>query len=163
VTHTTQEPAANTHEQSPILSTPNDDLQYANPDSALPPARRTFGQVQQQAAAKGLAQTFGLDIRAAILTILVDLLVFGGDMASFGALIPIAIAVAAVLAFIVFKIQFHWYKDDRDSALIKAMIVGLLTAIPVPITPLFAIPGGILGIVNAVKRRRNSQATVNDK
>jgi uncharacterized membrane protein YvlD (DUF360 family) len=84
-------------------------------------------------------------------------------MASFGALVPIAIAVAAVLAFIVFKIQFHWYKDDRDSALIKAMIVGLLTAIPVPITPLFAIPGGILGIVNVVKRRRNSKTIINDK
>jgi len=96
---------------------------------------------------------FGLDIRAAILTVIVDLMVFGGDVISLGLLIPLGIAVGGVLGFIVYKIQSHWYKDDHQSAVIKALIVGLLTAIPVPLGPVIAIPGGLLGIVNSLKRK----------
>jgi hypothetical protein len=107
----------------------------------------------QSAASRGLAQMFGLDVRASILTIIVDLMVFGGDVASLGALIPVAIGVACILGFIVYKIQVKWYNDDHDSALIKALIIGLLTAIPVPLSTLIAIPGGILGIVGAIGRK----------
>jgi hypothetical protein len=102
---------------------------------------------------RGLAATFGLDPRVAVLTVIVDMMVFGGDAITLGALIPIGIAVGAALAFIVYKIQMKWYGDDHDSALIKALIVGLLTAIPAPLGPFFAIPGGLLGIVNAIRRR----------
>jgi hypothetical protein len=104
-------------------------------------------------ASRGLAQTFGLDVRAAILTVFVDLMVFGGDAVSFGLLLPIGIGVACVLGFIVYRIQVKWYGDDHDSALIKAMIVALLTAIPAPLAPLVAIPGGLLGIVGAITRK----------
>jgi hypothetical protein len=107
----------------------------------------------QTVASRGLAKMFGLDIRASILAVIVDLMVFGGDVASLGALIPVAIGVACVLAFIVYKIQRKWYNDDHDSALIKALIIGLLTAIPVPLTPIVAVPGGIIGIVGALRRK----------
>jgi hypothetical protein len=113
------------------------------PDAGLP----------QVAASRGLAQMFGLDIRAAFLAVLVDLMVFAGDTFSLETLLPLGIGVAAVLGFIVYRIQRKWYNDDHESALIKAMIIALLTAIPVPITPLIAIPGGIFGIVNAVRRK----------
>ena len=96
---------------------------------------------------------FGLDIRAAILAVLVDLMVFTGDVASLGALLPFAMCVAAALGFVTYKIQRHWYGDDQNSALIKSMIVGLLTAIPAPLTPLIAIPGGIVGIVKVLRRK----------
>lgn len=107
----------------------------------------------QPAAAQGLAQTFGLDIRAAILAVLVDLMVFGGDTFSLETLLPLGIGVAAVLGVIVYRIQRKSYGDDHDSALTKAMVVALLTAIPVPLTPLIAIPGGLLGIIKAVTRK----------
>jgi hypothetical protein len=84
----------------------------------------------------------------------VDSMVFGGDAFSLGLLIPLGIGVGVVLAFIVYRIQINWYGDEPDSALIKAMVAGLLTAIPAPLGPLFAIPGGVLGLVNAVVRRR---------
>ena len=100
-----------------------------------------------------LTQMFGLAIRAAILTVIVDLMIFSGDIASLGILVPSAVAVATALAYIVYKIQLRWYGDDQESAFIKAMIIGLLTAIPVPLSPFLAVPGGIVGIVNAVKRR----------
>jgi hypothetical protein len=107
----------------------------------------------QTAASRGLAQTFGLDIRAAILAVIVDLMVFGGEVFSLETLLPLGICVASVLAFIVYKIQRKWHQDEHDSALIKALIVGLLTAIPVPLTPIIAVPGGILGIVSTIRRK----------
>jgi hypothetical protein len=104
------------------------------------------------AGARGLAELFGLDIRAALLTVFVDMMLFTGDLLSLGILIPVAIAVSIVLAFIVFRMQVAWYGDSRESALIKCLIVALLTAIPVPLGPLVAIPGGIIGIIHAGRR-----------
>ena len=57
------------------------------------------------------------------------------------------------LGFIVYRIQRGNYGDTHDAALTKALIVGLLTAIPVPLTPVVAAPGGLLGIVQAIRRR----------
>jgi hypothetical protein len=104
-------------------------------------------------ASLSLTQLFRLDARAAALTVLVDLLVFGTDAISFGALLPIGIGVAAVLAFIVYKIQRNWYGDDHNSALIKALVIALLTALPVPITSVLAIPAGIAGIMSRIRRK----------
>jgi hypothetical protein len=96
---------------------------------------------------------FGLDPRAAVLAVLVDLMVFAGDTFSLETLLPLGIAVAAALGFIVYKLQRKCHSDDHDSALIKAMIVGVLTAIPVPLTPLLAIPGCIIGVARALQRK----------
>jgi hypothetical protein len=107
----------------------------------------------QKAASRGLSQMFGLHPSASVLTILVDLMLFGGDVVTLGAMIPLGVVVAAVLAFIVYRIQITWYGDDHDSALNKAFIVGLLTVIPVPLSPLVAIPGGLIGIVKVIRRK----------
>lgn len=107
------------------------------------------------AASRSLAAMFGLDIRAAILAIIVDLMVFGADTISFETLLPLGIFIAAVLGLIVYRIQVSNYGDTHEAALTKSLIVGLLTAIPVPLTPVVAIPGGLLGIVQAIRRRNN--------
>jgi hypothetical protein len=109
--------------------------------------------MKQKTRSRGLTATFGLDPRVAVLTVIVDTMVFGGDAITLGALIPIGIVVGIMLACIVYKIQMKWYGDDHDSALIKALIIGLLTAIPAPLGPFFAIPGGLLGIVKAIRHR----------
>jgi hypothetical protein len=108
---------------------------------------------RQSAASRGLAGMFGLDIRAAFLAIFVDMMVFGVDTFSVETLIPLGIGIATVLGFIVYKIQRKMAGDDHDTALIKSLSIALLTAIPVPLTPLVAIPGGLLGIVNSMRRR----------
>lgn len=102
---------------------------------------------------RGLLQTFGLDVRAAALAVVVDLMVFGGTLGSGGVLYAVEIGAGIVLAFITYKIQRAWYGDDHDSALIKAAIIGLLTAIPVPVTAVVATPGGILGLLHLLLRR----------
>lgn len=124
---------------------------YPTPSGSRPQAQET--QISQQPAAKGLIQTFGLHVTSAVLTIIVDMMLFGGEIVSVGLLIPLGIACGLVLGFIVYRIQRHWYGDDQNSALIKAMIVGLLTAIPTSVTPVIAAPAGVLGIVNMVRRR----------
>jgi hypothetical protein len=116
-------------------------------------AREVPCEIKGAAASRGLAQTFGLDIRAAILVTLVDLMLFGVDILSVGAFIVMGLLVAAGLGVIVYKIQRQWYGDDHESSLIKAMIVGLLTAIPVPLTPLVAVPCGMVGMFQMVRRR----------
>ena len=102
----------------------------------------------------GFIQAYGLDIRVAILAVIVDTMVFGTTAFTGGILYIIELIAGFVLAFLTYKMQKNWYGDDHDSALIKAGIIGLLTAIPVPITGLFAVPGGALGIVHLFQRKK---------
>jgi chromate transport protein ChrA len=104
-------------------------------------------------AGRGFVSAFALEPRAAMLFFATDVLVFSGDAISAGLLIPVGIAVGAVLGFITYKIQKRWACDDHDSALIKAVAVGLLTAIPVPVGPFLAVPAGLLGIVRRFRRK----------
>jgi hypothetical protein len=102
---------------------------------------------------KGLMQMFGLDPRAAILVTLVDVMMIAMDVMSGGMFILIGIGVAAYVAFLVYKMQRKFFGDDHDASLIKAMIVGLLMAIPVPLTPILAVFCGITGTVQMLRRR----------
>jgi hypothetical protein len=104
-------------------------------------------------ASRGFAASFGLDPRVALLTVLVDLMANSATIVSAGLLYEVELGAAVVLTFVAYKAQRAWYGDDRDSALIKALVVGLLTAIPVPISPLFALPGGAIGLLRLLRRK----------
>jgi len=114
---------------------------------------RNIRTPQSEEASKGLVQMFGLDPRAAVLVTLVDLMIFGADVFSVGTFVVMGVVIATILGTIVYKIQRLWFGDDHDSALIKALIVGMLTAIPVPLTPLLAVPCGIVGAVQMLRHR----------
>lgn len=105
-----------------------------------------------QVAARGFAQTFGLLPMMAFLTVSGDLMLHAADVVSAGLLIPFSAAAGLVLGFITFKAQQKWYGDDRDSALIKALIVGFLTAVPSPLPYMLFIPAGIAGMFNTFRR-----------
>lgn len=97
----------------------------------------------------GLLQYLGLDFRVAALTLLVDEMVFGMTLASFGTLYLVEVMAGVVLGIIAYKIQRHWYGDGHESALIKGLIIGLLTAIPTPLSTLaVAGPAGVLGLLH---------------
>ena len=104
--------------------------------SALPVLHRSSG---------GFAQTFGLDYRIALMAIGLDSMLFATTTFSMGLLLPLAFMAGLVFSLITYKAQKKWYGDDSESALIKALIVGLLTAIPVGIPALLYIPSGVLG------------------
>jgi predicted PurR-regulated permease PerM len=46
-----------------------------------------------------------------------------------------------------------WYGDDHDSAMIKASIIGLLTAIPVGIPAIVWVPSGLLGLLHNARQK----------
>jgi hypothetical protein len=105
-------------------------------------------QQQFTSHSRGFTQLFGLDPRIAFLMFTVDMMLFGGEVLTFGLLIPISIVVGLVLGFITYRAQMKWYGDDRESALIKGVIIGLLTAIPTPLPAIVYVPSGILGLIH---------------
>jgi hypothetical protein len=88
-----------------------------------------------------------------VLTFIVDTMLFGGSVVSFGLLIPIAMAAGVVLGLITFRAQMRWYGDDREAALIKGAIIGLLTAIPTPLPALIYLPSAVIGLLNRARLR----------
>lgn len=110
-----------------------------------------------QHPSKSLDQLFGIDPRIAFLAFVVDLMLFGTGAATGGLtlpiLIPIAIVAGIVLGRITYKAQMKWYGDDQDSAMIKASIIGLLTAIPVGIPAIVWVPSGLLGLLHNARKK----------
>lgn len=108
-------------------------------------------------ASKAFDQIFGIDPRIAFLAFVVDLMLFGSAAVTMGidlpVLIPLAIGAGVVLGRITYKAQMKWYGDDRDSAMIKASIIGLLTAIPVGIPAFVWIPSGLLGLLHNARKK----------
>lgn len=109
------------------------------------------------APSKTFDQIFGIDPRIAFLAFVVDLMLFGTEIATLGmtlpVLIPLAIAAGVVLGRIAYKVQVRWYGDDHDSAMIKAGIIGLLTAIPVGIPAIVWVPSGLLGLLHNARNK----------
>jgi hypothetical protein len=98
-------------------------------------------------------QMFGLDPRIAFLTFIVDVMLNAGDLATMGLLLPVSVAAGIVLGYIVYKAQINWYGDDKESARIKALILGLLTAIPTPLPEILYIPAGLIGLYHKFRKK----------
>lgn len=104
-------------------------------------------------AARGFGQAFGLHPIPAVMTLAVNAMMFGAEAASLGALFPAALAAAAALAFITYRAQKKFYGDDHEAALIKALAVGLLTAIPTGLPAFLTVPSGVVGLVHTLRRK----------
>jgi hypothetical protein len=105
------------------------------------------------AQARGFTQRFGIHPTIAFLTLVVDLMLFGGEVATMGAILPVSIGAGFVLGFISYMAQRKWYGDDKDSAAIKALILGLLTAIPTPLPAILSVPSGIVGLIHNLRKK----------
>lgn len=104
------------------------------------------------AAARGFAQAFGLHPIPALTTLAVNAMIFGGQIVMMGALVPLALAAAVVLGVITYKSQMRFYGDDAEAARIKALTVGLLTAIPVGLPAFLTVPSAVVGVVHTLRR-----------
>lgn len=125
--------------------------------SALVPRGPRFQRVPNrdtgtQGSIRRFGQLFGLDPRVAFLTLIVDMMLNAGDLLSMGLLLPVSVGAGIVLGYVVYQAQINWYGDDKESARIKALILGLLTAIPTPIPEILYIPAGILGLFHSFRR-----------
>lgn len=116
-----------------------------------------YSALHSHTPSKAFDQVFGIDPRIAFLAFIVDLMLFGAAAETAGlalpVLIPLAIVAGVVLGRIAYKAQVKWYGDDHDSAVIKAGIVGLLTAIPVGIPAVVWVPSGLLGLLHNARKK----------
>jgi hypothetical protein len=104
------------------------------------------------AAARGIGQAFGLHPIPAVLTLAINAMIFGGQIVTMGALFPLALVAAVVLGFITYRSQMRFYGDDSEAARIKALAVGLLTAIPVGLPAFLTVPSGLVGLAHTLRR-----------
>ena len=105
------------------------------------------------ARAHGFSQIFGVHPAIAFLALMIDLMLFGGEVATLGAILPISIGAGLVLGLITYMAQRKWYGDDKQSAAIKGLVLGLLTAIPTPLPAILSIPSGIVGLVHNLRKK----------
>lgn len=123
--------------------------EYISPSSG--PMTTTPAAVPVPKAAAGFAQMFGLHPMIALLAIVLDVMLFGGEIASAGLLVAFSILAGGVFGFITFLAQRKWYGDDETGALIKALIMGLLTAIPTPLPAFLYVPAGAVGLFKKLR------------
>jgi hypothetical protein len=105
------------------------------------------------AAARGFGQIFGIHPIPAVATLSVNAMIFGGQIVMMGMLFPLALAAGVVLGIITFKSQRQFYGDRDEEALIKALVVGLLTAVPVGLPAFLTVPSAVVGFVHNLRRK----------
>ena len=101
---------------------------------------------------------FGIDPRIAVVMLVLDAMLNAGEIASMGLLVPVSLAAGVVLGYVTYRAQRKWYGDDKESAMIKALIVGLLTAIPTPLPEILYLPFGIVGFFHNLRRKKIGDA-----
>lgn len=104
-------------------------------------------------AARGFGQAFGLHPIPAVTTLAVNAMLFTGEILTMGALVPVALGVAAVLGFLTYRAQMRFYGDDSEAAMVKALAVALLTAIPTGLPAFLTLPSGLVGAVHILRRK----------
>ncbi len=121
-----------------------------NIEAAGPPASEVSGQ---GIVARGFGQTFGLLPSVAMLTLAVDTMLFGAEVGTLGAILPISCAAGVGLGVITYLSQKRYFGDDPQAAFIKALILGGLTALPSPIPWALFFPAGVVGFVHNRRRK----------
>ena len=118
-----------------------------------PPTPQDASYAQHAAPTRWFGQLFGIHPAIATLTFIVDMMLFGGEVATMGAILPVSIGAGVMLGLISYLAQRRWYGDDKDSAAIKALILGFLTAIPTPLPAILTVPSGIVGLIHKWRRK----------
>lgn len=91
------------------------------------------------------SQTFGLHPVVGFSLFAIDSLLFASEVVTFEATWILTIPIALVLTLFAILLQKRLYGDRWRAAVMKGLIVGVLTAIPLPIASLTTLLGGVLG------------------
>ncbi len=111
---------------------------------------------------KAACETYGLHPFVALSLFAIDQMLFAGELASGFLLTIVSIYVGMFLVIPVTLIQRNAYKDDAGTALAKALLCCLLTAIPTSLPSVFTGAWGIAGVVGlAIRRQRERDNTTN--
>jgi hypothetical protein len=109
---------------------------------------------------KLFGQTFGLHPLTAMGLFVVDWMLFGEEVATAGVGWLVSLPVGVALGLIAILIQKHVYKDETAPAIAKGLLVGLLTAIPAPLSSLGILPLAGFGLIRILTARKQRQLAV---
>jgi hypothetical protein len=101
---------------------------------------------------KLFARAVGLHPLTALGLLLVDWMLFGEEVATAGVGWLISLPVGIMLGMIAYLIQRHSYKDEIAPAAAKGLLVGLLTAIPAPLSSFGILPLAAFGAIRFLSR-----------
>jgi len=96
---------------------------------------------------KSFSQAFGLHPVTAIGLLVVDWLLFGEEVATGGVGWVLSLPIGVLLGLVATTIQRNSYRDEKRTAIAKGFVVGLLTAIPAPLSSLGLLPLAAFGAI----------------
>jgi phosphate/sulfate permease len=99
-------------------------------------------------------QSFGLHPLVGFSLFTVDSVLFASEVASFEATWALSIPVGIALTVFSVLAQKRLYGDSWKAAFGKGILVGTLTAIPLPIASLTTLVGGIIGVGRGLAERK---------
>ena len=111
---------------------------------------------------KSLSQTLGLHPLTAMGLFVVDWMLFGEEVATAGVGWLISLPIGLVLGSIAILIQKRAYKDDTMPAIAKGTLVGLLTAIPAPLSSFGILPLAAFGMIRAFSSKQRHLGSVKE-
>jgi hypothetical protein len=115
--------------------------------SQRPPSEPSAEATGQETTRERLARSLGLHPLVAFGMFACDWMLFGGEVGTGGVGLAVTIPVALALVVPCVLLQRYAFRDSWGAALGKGLMVGVLTAIPMPIgSPATAI-GGVLGLL----------------
>ncbi len=101
-------------------------------------------------------QMFGLHPLVGFGMFAVDWMLFGIDTVTFEVGLIVTIPVAIALSIPCALIQKYSYHDDWGAAIGKGLLIGVLTAIPVPLPSVVPLIGGGLGVAKLLMDQNNN-------
>ncbi len=129
----------------------NEDVGLAATESERPdkiePPRASAGIRARLAHAVGLHPLVAFGMFAC------DWMLFGGEAGSGGIGLAITVPVALALTIPCVLIQRYSFGDRWGAALGKGLLVGVLTAIPMPLGSPATLAGGVIGLLRPGKPR----------
>ena len=106
-----------------------------------------------EGARAGLARSLGLHPLVAFGMFAADWMLFGGEASTGGIGLAVTIPVALALSIPSALIQRYSYGDGWGAAIGKGLLVGVLTAIPMPIGSPVTLAGGVLGLLRPKRKK----------
>ncbi len=101
---------------------------------------------------KLFARTVGLHPLTALGLFIVDWMLFGEEVATGGVGWLISLPIGIMLGLVAYLIQRRSYKDEAGPAAAKALLVGLLTAVPAPLSSFGILPLAAFGAIRVLTR-----------
>lgn len=109
---------------------------------------------------KKLSKSLGLHPLVGFGMFAVDMMLFGGEVATFELSWPISVAVGAILTVPSVLIQKHSFGDTWGAAWGKGLLIGVLTGIPTPLPALVPLLGGALGTMQMLGGKEDEKPLI---